>query len=425
MFLGRNPFRIFYGWWIVFAAFLTAMYVGGVVFYSFTAFIEPIARETGWSYTQISLAASLRGLEMGLLSPVVGIMADRWGPRRVIFSGVALVVTGLLLLSSAHSLFVFYGAFALLAVGISACTVTALLTAIANWFRTKMGLATGMAIAGFGFSGLIVPVVVGLIDAYDWRQTLVILALAMLVLILPLSLVFRHRPEQYGYFPDGEEPEKVKYSTVPGRDKIPDVEINIGKALKTRTFWRLALTRLYHIMVVATVVTHVMPYLGSIGSSRARSGLVATAIPLISVLGRLGFGWLGDRLDKRLVATVTLVMMGSGIFCFAFAGTLGLWLLVPFLLLMGIGYGGSNIILPMLGRDYFGRRNFGSIYGVIQGIGAVGGIIGPAVAGWTYDTLGDYQVIWLILAGLAAVAVLLVSTVTPVRTEADADGNDS
>ena len=118
----RNQFKIFYGWWVVVASFLIALYVGGTVFYGFTAFFEPIANEMGWSYTQISLAASLRGLEIGLLSPVVGILADRWGPRRLIFSGVLITVSGLLLLSSTSSLIMFYGAFALLSIGVSACT---------------------------------------------------------------------------------------------------------------------------------------------------------------------------------------------------------------------------------------------------------------------------------------------------------------
>ncbi len=88
MALTGNEYKIFYGWWIAGASFLIALYVGAVVYYGFTAFFEPIVSEMGWSYTQISLAASLRGLEVGLLAPLVGILADRWGPRRLIFGGV-------------------------------------------------------------------------------------------------------------------------------------------------------------------------------------------------------------------------------------------------------------------------------------------------------------------------------------------------
>ncbi len=411
----RNPFKIFYGWWIVVASFLIALYLGGAVFYGFTAFFEPVVDEMGWSYTQLSLAASLRGLEIGLLSPIVGILADRWGPRRLIFGGVLVTVASLLLLSSTTSLIMFYVSFALLAVGVSACTVTVLLTAVANWFRRKMGIASGIAICGFGFSGLMIPVIVRLIEVYDWRTALHILALGMIVLVLPLSFVFRHRPEQYGYFPDGQKQDIKEHLADSSPSQSLDVELRVKQALKNGTFWRIVLARMYHIMTMMAIITHVMPYLSSISISRATSSLVATAIPLMSIIGRLSFGWFGDKFSKRAVAATSFVMMSCGVFCFAYASNTEIWLLVPFLVLLGIGYGGTNAILPALGREYFGRTNFGSIYGLMEGIGTIGAVIGPTLAGWAYDSLGSYQIVWLLLAGLAVVAIASVLTITPVR----------
>jgi MFS family permease len=420
MIWNRNPFKIFYGWWIAGASFFIALFVGGVVFYGFTAFFEPIANEMGWSYTQISLAASLRGLEIGLLSPFVGILADRWGPKRLIFGGILITVAGLLLLGSTRSLAMFYGAFALLAIGVSACTVTVLLTAMANWFRRKMGIASGIAIAGFGFSGLLIPVIVKLIATYDWRTAITILAWSMMVLILPLSLLFRHRPEQYGYLPDGQKQGTAAPTDESGPGQTAEVEIGAKQALKSGVFWRLALARMYHMMTVAAIITHIMPYLSSIGINRSQSSLVATVIPLMSIFGRLGFGWLGDKLSRRLMATVSFIMIGSGVLFFAYTST-SIWLLAPFLVLLGIGYGGSNALLPSLGREHFGRVNFGSIYGLMEGIATIGGIIGPAAAGWAYDNWGSYQIIWLLLAGLAIIAIILVFTITPVRNLTELD----
>ena len=411
----RNPFKIFYGWWIVVASFLIALYIGGAVFYGFTAFFEPIINEMGWSYTQLSLAASLRGLEMGLLSPIVGILADRWGPRKLIFGGVLVTVASLLLLSSTTSLIMFYVSFVLLAIGVSACTVTVLLTAVANWFRRKMGIASGIAICGFGFSGLMIPVIVRLIEVYDWRTALNILALGMIVLVLPLSFVFRHRPEQYGYLPDGLKQDTTAHLADSSPSQSLDVELRVKQALKNGAFWRIVLARMYHMTTMMAIITHVMPYLSSISISRATSSLVATAIPLMSIIGRLSFGWFGDKFNKRLVAATSFVMMSCGVFCFAYVSNTGLWLLVPFLVLLGIGYGGTNAILPALGREYFGRTNFGSIYGLMEGIGTIGAIIGPTLAGWAYDSLGSYQIVWLLLAGLAAVAMVSVLTIAPVR----------
>lgn len=410
----RNPFKIFYGWWIVVASFFIAVYIGGAVFYGFTAFFEPIVNDMGWSYTQLSVAASLRGLEMGILSPVVGMLADRWGPRKLIFGGVLVTAASLLLLSSATSLIMFYVSFALLAIGVSACTVTVLLTAVANWFRRKMGLASGIAICGFGFSGVLIPVIVRLIAVYDWRTTLHILALGMMVLVLPLSLFFRHQPEQYGYLPDGQKQGELAYPDETSPRQAVEIEMRAKQALKSGTFWRLALARMYHIMTMMAITTHVMPYLSSLGFSRSTSSLVATAIPLISISGRLSFGWLGDKFSKRSVAATSFIMMSVGVFCFAYASDARIWLLVPFLVLLGTGYGGTNAILPALGREYFGRTKFGSIYGLMEGIGTIGAIIGPTLAGWAYDTSGSYQIIWLLLAGLAVLAMISVFTITPI-----------
>ena len=136
--------KIFYGWWVVFACFLIAFYVSGAVMFGFTAFFEPIAKEFGWSYTQISLAASLRGLELGIFAPVMGLLVDRFGARRLLFCGTLSIGFGFILLSMISTLGMFYGAFILIGVGTSACTGTVLAPAVANWFKKDVGKALGI-----------------------------------------------------------------------------------------------------------------------------------------------------------------------------------------------------------------------------------------------------------------------------------------
>ncbi|MEE8413425.1 MAG: MFS transporter, partial [Dehalococcoidales bacterium] len=200
----RKPPRVFYGWYLVAAAVVIILYTGGIVHFGFTAVFKPIADEFGWSYAQISLASSLRGLEMGLLAPLMGYLVDRWGPRKLIFAGSIIICLGFILLSNVSSLLMYYGAFALIAIGMSTCTGTVLMTAVNNWFRLRAGLATGIVASGFGLGGLLVPLVTKLIDVFQWRRTMVIVGLGMLGTVLPLSFVVRHKPEHYGYLPDGE-----------------------------------------------------------------------------------------------------------------------------------------------------------------------------------------------------------------------------
>lgn len=141
----------------------------------------------------------------------------------------------------------------------------------------------------------------------------------------------------------------------------------------------------------------------------------------MSVGGRLGFGWLGDKYDRRRIVAIAFAMVTAGLFFFGYAPTAGLWLLVPFIFLFGVGYGGSTAVRPSIVSEYFGRANFGTVFGLIVGINAIGGIIGPPLAGWVYDTWGSYQGAWLAYTGLAVAAVLLIFNVSRVEMTRESD----
>ncbi len=421
MHLNRKPHKVFYGWWVAGAALLISLYTGGVIFFGFTAVFEPIANEFDWSYAQISFAASLRGLEMGFLAPVVGLLVDKWGPRKLMFGGIFVGGLGLILLSRVTSIGMFYGAFVMIAIGMSTCSGTVLITAVVNWFRRRVGIATGIAVSGFALGGLLVPLVTTLIDTFEWRMVMVTLGLGMWGIALPLSLLVRHKPEQYGYLPDGDT---ISTAVVDeGLTAVQSEEVNIGakEALKSSAFWHIALGLMYHMLVVSAVVTHVMPYLSSIGVTRAASSLVASAIPLVSIGGRLSFGGLSDRFDKRWLAAGCFALMALGLFLFGTITSGGIWLLVPFIILFGTGWGGSVTTRVNLIREYFGRHRFGTMHGFTVGVMMVGNITGAPLAGWIFDKWGSYQGAWFLLAGLAAVAILIIVTTPPVRTGNPAD----
>jgi OFA family oxalate/formate antiporter-like MFS transporter len=398
--------KIFYGWWIALACSLIGLYVGGIVFFGFTAFFEPIREEFGWSYAQISIAASLRGLETGIFAPLVGFLVDRFGPRKLILWGTITVGFGLILLSLTQSLAMFYASFLLIGFGAGGCTSVVTMTAVANWFRRKVGLALGVMGSGIGAGGLMVLLIVGLIDLYQWRPTLIILGLGMWALGIPLSLVVRNRPEHYGYLPDGE----VSSPHVQAHDmQAKGAEISLRQAVKMRSFLYLNIAEIIRIMTLMAVFTHVMPYLSSVGMPRATAGLVAGIIPVIGIIGRFGLGWLGDVFDKRYVLAMATASISLGLLAFSYVQVR--WAIIPFLLLFPIGHGGSMVVRGSIVREYFGRDSFGKMIGVIMGSAAVGGIIGPTLAGWVFDTVGSYHPIWLVLFGLTGLTTVLISRI--------------
>lgn len=325
--------------------------------------------------------------------------------------GAILAGLALIIVSRSYSLGIFYAIFALLALGMTAVSPTVTMTTVANWFHRKVGTATGIMHSGVGFSGLMVPVVVILIDSLGWRTAMVILGLCLLILISPLTFLVRQRPEQYGLLPDGESNIPPIYS-----ENSPDVEsvskdVTAREAVRLRAFWHIALAMMFQIMLVSAVITHMLPYLGSVGLGRSTASLVASAVPLSSVLGRLSFGWLSDRIDRRRIMAVGYAMMSVGLLFLTFAATGNPGLLVPFVALFSIGFGGNAIVRAAIIREYFGRRSFGTIHGFIMGVAVIGHLSGPPIAGWVFDTWSSYQGIWLVFVVLALFSLGLIATV--------------
>jgi MFS family permease len=217
--------------------------------------------------------------------------------------------------------------------------------------------------------------------------------------------------------PDGEQQSSGSLADCPDLPPVSETNIKARPALKSKTFWLLSIVFAWHMLVMNATIIHVMPYLTSIGVIRSRSSLVATSVPLMSIIGRLGLGWLGDRFSTKTVTAWGFSFMGIGLLCFGYSATAGPWLLILFVIMFGIGYGGTNTLKPALIRQYFGRGSFGTLFGLIMGITTIGGIAGAPMAGFTYDTWGNYQGIWFLFAGLSIVAIVLVLAIRPPQIE--------
>ena len=395
--------RIFYGWWIVGACFFIAFYVSSVIFYGFTVFFEPLVREFGWSYTKISFASSLRGMETGILAPVIGYLVDRLGSRKLLLAGTITVGAGLIMMSYTQSLLMFYCAMALISFGAGGCTSVVTMTAVARWFRKNIGKAMGIMSAGFGASGLMLPLIVWLVDTYGWRTALIVLGLGMWLFGIPLSLIVRDSPLQYGWLPDGKLPDKP---VVTDHQQETKSSPTIKEALKDRSFIFINLAEAARFMVLASVVIHIMPHLNNAGISRAKAGIIAAAIPFVSIIGRFAFGWLGDIFDKRHIISLAFFFMAIGMSALTFVHRdLGLYL---FLLSFPAGFGGLSVLRGTILREYYGSSAFGTLMGIMMGFAGMGGIMGPTLTGWVFDMTGNYKLVWLGYSLLLVLAIALI-----------------
>lgn len=423
--------KIFYGWWIVLTGAILNFFIGGTFYYGFTVFFNPIRQAFGWSAAITSLAVSFRGLETGFLDPVVGLLVDRIGPGKLMLCGWGIVGLGFLLMSRINSLWAFYSSFLLVATGACFGSGVVIITAIAHWFIKKRSRAMALAYVGVGAGGILVPLLALSIGQFGWRDTLTFVGIASWVIGIPISLLMRNKPSQYGYLPDGEtgatidEPANMAKSLHSSSEKVKQdsgssvIGCTAKEALRTRAFWLLSLVFLLQHTGTSAVMVHLVPYLESVEIPRTIAPTVVTGMTLCSLIGRLVFGFSGDFTNKRYLIAISLALQTIGLFIFALIDASRAWLIIPFLLTYSPGYAGPIPLRPALQAEYFGIKSFGTIMGWMASVSMVGGIVSPIIAGWIFDVTGSYRLAWYLFALVTVPAIALILLANPRTSQRD------
>ena len=394
----------------------------GINFHGFGNFIIPLSREFGWSRTTISAIFSVARLESGLLGPLEGWAVDRVGPRRLMVVGIPLMGIGYIAMSRIDGLLAFFFVYVfMISLGSSLGVSTPITAAVANWFNKRRGLAFGIMWSGVGIGGLFVPAIGWLIESYDWRNASMIVGLFIAVIGLPIAVVMRHRPEQYGYYPDGRVPEEVRNSKQAQRPVLPDLtgDFTAGEALRTSSFWFLSLSIMSRSVVSGGIGLHFVPFFVDLGASNVTAAALAGSVGLMSIPGRFGLSALGDYVNKRYVMCVSLALMSVSIIFMARAQSVSA--VIPVLVAYAAAQGGISVIPQSLIADYFGRRSYATIQGFRSTIQMLGIIAGPIISGYVFDTTGSYEYAFLGFSAAAILSMVLVfmakPPVKPVRTQ--------
>ncbi|MFC2038184.1 MFS transporter [Chloroflexota bacterium] len=405
---------IFFGWWIVLSGCILQALNSGLLSQGFTVYFLPLQAEFGWSRTLLSSGFSLSNIENGILSPFVGWLADRYGPRRLALIGVVLLGSGFILLSTVHSIVTFFLSFALIAAGASLAGYLPISVAVLNWFVRRRSMALGIASAGHGFGGIIVPVVAWSLIANGWRPTAFVSGIIVIVVGLFAALLLRHRPENYGYLPDGDKPVTLETEThdSKGKRSAPavtawdDGDFTVEEALRTRTFWLLSAAHASAVLTISAVSLHIVPHLVQrLGMSLAAAGSMVSLLLFMSIAGRLVGGFLADRIDKRWVLVGS--MIGHTIGLLFLANATNTFQVVLFTIFHGISWGARGLTQNAIRAEYFGRKSIGAILGIAAIPVVVAQVASPIFTAWLADLNGDYQVAFMILAAYTAAGTLL------------------
>lgn len=399
--------RVFYGWRIVFASIPISLITIGTFFYGFTTLFDPIVREFGWSRALTSTAFTLQRGESGIAGPIVGTLTDRLGPRRIMIVGALIAGGGFIFLGNIHNLWQFYLAFLIIAIGVSGTSSIVSVITVTQWFTRKRGRALSIMAVGAGASGLMVYLMVWAIDDFGWRDTVKGIGVAIWLIVIPLALIYRHRPQQYGMRPDGLTDAQLQAEAKAGRAYRSEQSLDFSAAVHSRAFWTMGVSTTLWDFVHTGVISQLISALTITGEmDRTLAGITAAMVPLVSIVSRLGIGILADYLEKRTLMAASLLIQTVGVLLFVMATNPAMAVMAG--VLYGIGFGGFIPVRSALQADLFGPRHYGSIEGGTQFLAMAGGITGPVLAGAIADAQGTYDIAYYIFAAALLVAVPLI-----------------
>jgi MFS family permease len=418
--------KLFYGWWIVAATNIICMFGYGTWLYSFGVFFKPMSAEFGWTRAMTSGAYALRSVEGGVASPIVGWAVDKYGARLLVIIGAVVAGGAFVLMPLVKSLMGFYLIYGiLLSAGMSAMLYLPAWTVIAKWFRRRLSLALAILSVGAGFGGIIcAPLAAMMIARFGWRSAFVVMGVFIWCIVIPLAFVIKERPEDLGLLPDGDVP-------APTTNAVPDAggqplaqtpapvgasDYTLKEALKSSSFWFMAAAFFFQGMAHSTVTVHTVPALTDAGIAPERAAISIGLLTLVSIIGRLLFGYLGDLFSKRYLFMISYTLMGLGLLVLMNAKTMSMvWV---FLFLFGVGFGGNIPLMPAIRAEYFGRKALGKIQGFMDPVMMAAGATGPIWTGYIFDTTGSYRLAFMTIGLLTFLAAIAMFFSRPRRRDA-------
>jgi MFS family permease len=371
------------------------------VWYAYSVFLVALLREFGWSRSVLAGAFSIFTLVSGGAGPVLGALADRFGPRRLILIGGVLLAGSLWadsLVTRAWHLYLTFGL--LTAVGVATAGWTPAVVLVQREWKARLGLALGIAGSGVGLGiFLVVPLCQALIDGVGWRWAFRTLAILCALWILPATfLAIRDTP------PSPREPAARGEAGRP-----PAGEHSLGLALANPSFRLIGLAVFLGSICSQTLHVHQAAFLTDHGLPAMTAASVISVVGASSIVGKTGGGWISDHLSRELVYALGMIGMIVGVgVLWLVALAPSAWLALGYAVLFGLGYSVTAFIVPAMMSDRFRGPHFGSIFGATQVASALGSALGAWLAGRIFDATGSYAIAFSLAAAAAGVAAVSV-----------------
>jgi sugar phosphate permease len=381
-------------------SFLALFAIVGLALYGLPFYYDFMVKEFGWSRTQVTSGNALSKLLVGpLFGFIAGWMVDRFGPRRLMLSGILMAGVAVIGLGNMTALWMFYFFYLFNALGYVCGGPLPNQVLLTRWFDKSRGKAMGFAYLGIGIGGALVPLLsVALEQRFGWRIALMTLGVLIIAIAFPMAYFVKESPEATA--------EKKVAATVP-----------IGWAFKSRAFYLLAIGSMCSIGAVGGTNQHLKLFLGlDQGYTQGQAARVASLVLAFSLVGRLLMGWLADRYAKKYVMLLIYLIVASAIPLLFFADVPGVIYL--FAIIFGIGLGGDYMIIPLMAAELFGVKVMGRVMGLVLTADGVAEALAPMLVGKLRDSAASYATGFIVLIALALVGAAAIAMLPKRKTEA-------
>ena len=403
--------RVYYGWWIILATFVLGALAGGLFWQSNSIFFGPIKEELRLNSAQTSVIFATSRAEGSIAGPVVGRLVDRFGARPMILVGGLMAGLGYIILHRVDNYWVFMAVFVLIvSAGRSAGMGQTLVSAANTWFVRRRSIAISICVTGFSSGGaVILPLITIGVHSIGWRDVMLYSGIFMCIMVVPLAMIVRRSPESMGLLPDGMEPgEEEEARRRDPRPRAVPVDFSVREALGTSAYRVLLVATVLRIGLWGAVSLHMVEMFAWKGIDRETAGFLFSLLFFLSVPTRLTAGLLGDRLPIQPLLGAGMVAGGLATVCLL--GLEGNLAVYAFVVLLAVEQGGSTLNWVLLG-NYFGRKSFATLMGIISTCFNLAMLFTPIYAGWVFDSTGSYKLVLMTFAPFYVLAAVLYMSV--------------